>query len=303
MKAVVTGGAGFIGSHLVDELVKDGHEMLVIDDLSSSKAANVNQKARLVRKDIRSDLSKEFEGADTVFHLAADPDVRASAITPRKSFDLNAGGTFSVLESCRKADVPRIVFASTSTVYGETEIIPTPETHPCAPISNYGASKLAGEGYMGSYSASYGMKCTSLRYANIYGERSTRGVIPDFYKKLEKNPRELEILGDGKQDKSYLHISDCVSATLTAWNKQKVQYDVFNVGSKKKITVDEIARLMCRELGLKPKFEYTGTPRGWAGDIRLMLMDTTKLEKLGWKERVSFQVGVKAYIKWLSQNY
>jgi UDP-glucose 4-epimerase len=301
MKVVVTGGAGFIGSHLADALITEGHQVIVIDDLSGGNAANVNRKAKLVKKDIRRDLSKDFDGADAIFHFAADADVRASALTPQKTFDINVAGTFSVLESCRKADVKRIVFTSTSTVYGDAKTIPTPETHPCAPISNYGASKLACEAYLSAYSASYGMKCTSLRYANIIGERSTHGVIYDFYMKLKKNPRELEILGDGRQDKSYLHVSDCVFATLIAWKKQDTDYDVFNVGSLEKTTVDEIAKLVCRELGLNPEFRRTGTPRGWAGDMKVMLLDISKMNALGWTPRIGFNEGLRRYIKFMSR--
>ena len=303
MKIAVTGGAGFIGSHLVDRLVEEDNEVIVIDDLSSGKTEHLNKKAKLVKKDIRLDLSSELEATDSVFHLAADPDVRESAINPKKNFDINVNGTFSVLESCRKADVKQVVLASTSTVYGEATIVPTPETYPCAPISNYGASKLACEAYLSSYSASYGVKGTSLRFANIFGERSTHGVMFDFFHKLKKNPKELEILGDGKQDKSYLHVSDCVNAVMLAWRKQKQDYDVFNVGSKEKINVEEIAQTMSKLLKLRPKFEYTGTTRGWIGDMRIMLLDTSKLRALGWKQTMDFESGLRMYVNWLSETF
>jgi UDP-glucose 4-epimerase len=302
MKVVVTGGAGFIGSHLADSLISEGHEAIVMDNLSSGKKEYVNKKVSFSQKDIRTDLSKDFEGVDTVFHFAADPDVRASATRPASSYDINVFGTFNVLEACRKADVKRIVFPSTSTVYGETDVIPTPETHACAPISNYGASKLACEGYLSSYSATYGIKATSLRFANIVGERSTHGVMFDFYNKLKKNPKEMEILGNGKQDKSYLHVSDCVSGVLIAWKKQTKIYDVFNVGSQEKHNVDAIANEMAKCLGIKPKFAYTGTPRGWVGDMKVMLLDTKKLEALGWKPKIGFEEGVKRYMEWLKEK-
>jgi len=300
MKVAVTGGAGFIGSHLVDRLIEEDNEVLIIDTLLSG--SNTNTKAKFLKKDIRDELSADLEGIETVFHFAADPDVRSSSTNPQKSFDLNVNGTFILLESCRKADVKRMIFASTSTVYGETATMPTPEDHPCRPISNYGASKLACEGYLSSYSASYGIKGTSLRLANIFGERSTHGVMYDFFHKLKKNPNELEILGDGKQGKSYLHVLDTVSAVLTAWKKQELQYDVFNVGSKEQKTVNEIAQLMCKLMDATPKFEYTGTTRGWVGDVKLMLLDTSKIEKLGWKQEISFEESLKAYLKWLRSN-
>lgn len=299
---VVTGGAGFIGSHLVDKLVSEGADVLVIDDLSTGIKGQVNPKARLIRKDIRTDLSAELKDAEAVFHLAADPEVRRSATEPAHGFDINVRGTFSVLEACRKSDVRRVLLASTSTVYGEAKKIPTPEDHPCVPVSNYGASKLAGEAYIASYAGSYGIKGTTLRFANIFGERSSHGVMFDFYHKLKKNPEKLEILGDGKQDKSYLHVSDCVDALLTAWKKQKVPYDVFNAGSRDRITVDTLARLMCDIMELKPEFFYTGTKRGWAGDVPLMLLDVSKLEALGWKQRIGFKQGMERYLRWLPSS-
>lgn len=253
-----------------------------------------------MKRDIRKDLSAELEAIDTVFHLAANPDVRSSAVSPEKTFDTNVFGTFSVLESCRKADVKRFVLASTSAVYGETDVVPTPESHPCVPISNYGASKIAGEGFVSAYSASYGIKATSMRFANIFGERSTHGIMFDFYHKLKKDPKRLEILGDGNQEKSFLHVSDCISAVLTAWKKQERRYDVFNAGSGEKVKVNSIAALLCKELGLKPEFYYTGTNHGWVGDVKVMLLDTKKLQSLGWKPRVGFKEALGRYLSWLS---
>jgi len=203
-----------------------------------------------------------------------------------------------LLESCRKADVPRFLFASSSTVYGDAEI-PTPETAPCNPISQYGASKLAGEGYLSTYCSSYGIKGTTLRYANIFGERNNHGVMFDFYNKLKADPTKLEILGDGKQSKSYLHISDCVSANLIAWKAQEKQYDVFNVGVREQRTVNDIAQLESKFLGLSPSFAYTGTQNGWSGDVRCMLPDSSKLEALGWKAETDFETGIKKYVEWM----
>jgi UDP-glucose 4-epimerase len=304
MKAVVTGGAGFIGSHLADELIKSGYETVVVDNLVSGLKENIPKGARFVKKDITADdLSSDLKGADAVFHFAADPDVRSSAENSAKSFNDNVVGTFRVLEACRKAGAKRFVFASTSTVYGETDVIPTPESHPCEPISNYGASKLACEAYISSYAHTYGIKSSVLRYANIFGDRSTHGVIFDFFQKLRKGPKELEILGNGKQEKSYLFASDCVSGTLTALRSQSGLYAAYNVGSREKKTVDELARLVCSEMKVSPKYTHTGGERGWAGDVRLMLLDVSKLEALGWSEKVPFRDGVARYIGWLRQKY
>jgi UDP-glucose 4-epimerase len=300
---VVTGGAGFIGSHVSDELLKNGHEVVVIDNLSCGSRENVTEPAKLIQKDITKDeLNADFKDIDAVFHFAADPDVRSSAENPRSSFDNNVIGTFRVLEACRKNDIRRFVFASTSTVYGEVNTIPTPEAHPCEPISNYGASKLACEAYVSSYSHSYGIKSTVLRYANIFGTRSTHGVMFDFFQKLKKNPKELEILGNGRQEKSYLFISDCISATMAAFGKQQKMFDVYNVGSREKHAVDDIAKIVSKTLNSKPKTIHTGGERGWKGDVRTMLLDVSKLESLGWKESISLEKGTQIYLEWLMKN-
>ncbi len=301
MRVAVVGGAGFIGSHLVDSLVSENHEVLVIDNLSSGKKENVNPKAKFIEGDIREDLSQQLNDTDTVFHFAADPDVRNSSKTPEKTFDINVRGTFMLLESCRRADVQRFLFASSSTVYGTAEI-PTPETAACNPISHYGASKLAGEGYLSTYCSTYGMKGTSLRYANIFGERLNHGVMFDFYNKLKADPTKLEILGDGKQSKSYLHISDCTTANLIAWKKQEKQYDVFNVAVQEQRTVDDIAQLESKFLGLSPSVSYTGNQNGWKGDVTNMLPDPSKLEGLGWKAETGFEDGIKKYMEHLESN-
>lgn len=303
MRILVTGGAGFIGSHLADALLNKGNEVIVIDDLSAGKKENVAKGAKLAVKNILKDeIAGELKDVETVFHMAADPDVQSSAEDPRKSFEQNVTGTFRVLEACRKADVKGFVFASTSTVYGDARIIPTPEDYPCTPISNYGASKLACEAYCSSYAYSYGIKSTVLRYANIIGERSNHGVMHDFYRKLKNNSTELEILGDGKQDKSYLHVSDCVSATITASEKQSKIYGAFNVGSNEKHTTDEIAKMVCKHMGCTPKFRYTGGERGWTGDVNLMLLDIKKIMALGWSQKVSFEESIERYVRWLDRT-
>ncbi|MBU1681397.1 NAD-dependent epimerase/dehydratase family protein [Candidatus Micrarchaeota archaeon] len=295
MRVAVIGGAGFIGSHLVDSLVQESHEVLVIDNLSSGKKENINSGATFIEGDIRKDLSADLQNTDTVFHLAADPDVRFSSKTPEKTFDINVRGTFMLLESCRKADVSRFLFSSSSTVYGDAKT-PTPETAPCNPISHYGASKLAGEAYLSTYCSNYGMKGTSLRYANIFGERNNHGVMYDFYNKLKSDPTKLEILGDGKQSKSYLHISDCVSANLIVLEKQEKLYDVFNVGVLEQQTVNDIAQLECQFLGLSPSITYAGAGQAWKGDVKNMLLDSSKLETLGWEAETDFKAGLKKYI-------
>ncbi|MBI5158751.1 NAD-dependent epimerase/dehydratase family protein [Candidatus Micrarchaeota archaeon] len=300
MSVLVTGGAGFIASHLVDVLVSKQSNIVVLDDLSSGKKENVNKKAKLIVKDIvRDDIDSAFKGVSTVFHFAADPLVKESAENPAHSFNINVSGTFRVLEACRKNNVKKIVFASTSTVYGDAAVIPTPETALLEPVSNYGASKLANEAYVSSYCHTYGMRGVSLRFANIFGPRSTHGVMKDFFFKLKKNAKQLEILGDGKQDKSYLFVSDCIEAILLASEKSAKAYSAFNVGSSDKMKVLEVARIVCEIMRVSPDFSFTGGKRGWVGDVPVMLLDTKKICALGWKQKTSFKQGVKKYVEWL----
>lgn len=298
---LITGGAGFIGSHLADALCSQGHPISILDNLSSGKKENLSDKAQLVVGDILNP-PESLPEAETVFHLAADPDVRSSAQNPLKSFENNAIGTYHMLEWCRKVDARHFVLASSSTVYGETSVQPTPEYCPTEPISNYGASKLACEAYVSSFSRTYGIKATILRYANIFGERSTHGVIYDFFMKLKRNPKRLEILGNGLQEKSYLYIRDALDATMAAWKKQPGQFGIFNIGSSSKVNVNEIADIICLELGVSPFLSYTGGERGWDGDVKSMLLDTTSIRNLGWEEKTSFEEGVRNYVSHLSSH-
>jgi len=268
LRAVVTGGCGFIGSHLVDTLMESSAEIIVVDNLSNGSTANVErwlglQSFKLVRGDLKDPSGgwrECFRGIDVVFHFAANPEVRISVTSPRVYFDENVLATFNVLEACRRHGVPYLVFASSSTVYGEARVIPTPEDyHPLEPISVYGACKLACENLTISYSKLYGIKSLILRYANIIGPRSNHGVIIDFINKLKANPRKLEILGDGTQRKSYLHVNDYVNATLhtlKVFMKEDKDYDIYNIGSEDWVTVREIADIIVEEMGLE-NVEYT----------------------------------------------
>ncbi|MFH1448288.1 MAG: GDP-mannose 4,6-dehydratase [Candidatus Micrarchaeota archaeon] len=248
-----------------------------------------------------SSVFRAMRDIECVFHLAADPLVRESAGRPILSFDINVRGTLNVLEAARKRDVASIVFSSTSAAYGDAKVFPTPEVHPAIPISNYAASKISAESYVASYASTYGTKATVLRYANIYGPRSHHGVMHDFYFKLKRNPDELVILGNGKQSKSYLFVTDCIEATISAHAKQRGTFNVFNVGSDRTMTVDEIAKDISSIMGLTPKYKYTGGKRGWVGDVNRMRLDVRKLKRAtGWKPTVSMRVGIGEYVKWLS---
>ncbi|MCY0868223.1 MAG: NAD-dependent epimerase/dehydratase family protein [Desulfurococcus sp.] len=312
---IVTGGAGFIGSHLIDYFASEssGRDLIVVDNLSSGSIRNIEQHLRSgIVKLVEADLTvfdekwiKWFKDGEIVFHYAANPEVRVSSIEPRIHFDNNVVATFNVLEAMRIHDVDRIVFASSSTVYGEPAVIPTPEDYyPLKPISVYGASKLASEVLIQSYCSLYGFKALVLRYANIIGARSSHGVIVDFISKLKANPSVLEILGDGSQRKSYLHVSDAVEATVhlvkhAAWTPGS--FEVYNVGNNDWITVTEIADIVVEEMGLK-NVQYvfkkvTPDGRGWPGDVKLMLLDIRKLESSGWKPTLSSRQAVRRTVR------
>ncbi|MHC1627101.1 MAG: NAD-dependent epimerase/dehydratase family protein [Methanoculleaceae archaeon] len=293
MFAVVTGGAGFIGSHLVDALVAAGDELAVVDDCRTGDARYLDRHVRgghIVH--CRNDLLGDgwlhlLEDADRVYHLAADPDVRESAANPRSPFDNNVVATQRVLEGMRRYDVSEIVFTSTSTVYGEATVIPTPEDYaPLEPISVYGGSKLACEALISAYCHTYGMRAWVFRFANIVGPRSGHGVIPDFIARLRSDPGTLEILGDGRQIKSYMHVSDCVDGMLFAVEHADERFNVFNLGSEDWIDVRTIAGIVCEEMGLSDvKFRFTGGDRGWVGDVPRMQLSIERIARLGWRPR------------------
>ncbi|MDP2767259.1 MAG: NAD-dependent epimerase/dehydratase family protein [Candidatus Methanoperedens sp.] len=291
-KIIVTGGAGFIGSHIVDRLLFQCHEVTVIDNLSSGRmefleAHILDKNFKFINLDLieLKKLKKAISGADVIYHLAANPDVRLGAENTRIHLEQNIIATYNVLEAMRMNKQQNIVFTSTSTVYGEAAVIPTPENYgPLIPISLYGASKLACEALITSYCGSFDMRSWIFRFVNIVGERSTHGIIVDFINKLKNNPNSLEILGDGEQRKSYLHVSDCVDAILYAVGNSHEMANIFNIGSNDTITSTEIAEMVVKEMGLKyVKFTYTGGKRGWIGDVPRMLLSIDKLQALGWK--------------------
>lgn len=308
MRSIVTGGAGFIGSHLVDHLVSTGDDVIVIDslvsgDINSIKSHLNAKKVVLVSADLLSDSWQDHvAGADRVYHLAADPDVRESAFSPDKQLHNTIIATHRVLEAMRKGGVKEIVFTSTSTVYGEAAIIPTSESYtPMEPVSVYGASKLACEALISAYCHSFSMKSWIFRFANIIGARSGHGVITDFIRKLRENPEVLEILGDGKQTKSYLEVSECIKAILFVASHTSDSVNTYNIGSEDWISVTDIADIVSGEMGLTPQYHYTGGSRGWVGDVPKMQLDITRLKNLGYipgiTSRESVRVAVRAALE------
>lgn len=304
MRCMVTGGAGFIGSHLVDALVARGDEVVVVDSLRTGSEENLGdhlskKRVRLIRQDLLEDGWQEsLKGIRRVYHLAADPDVRQSAVSPGSQVQQNLIATWRVLEAMRHRGVPQIVFTSTSTIYGDAAIIPTPEDYaPLEPVSVYGATKLACEAIISSYCHSYAMQAWIYRFANIIGERSNHGVIWDFIHKLRDDPGTLEILGDGRQSKSYLEVGACVDAMLFAADHSTDRVNTFNVGSEDWIDVRTIADLVAGEMGLGGvKYHFTGGERGWVGDVPRMQLSVRKLRDLGWNPGIDSRESVKKAI-------
>ena len=308
MFSVVTGGAGFIGSHLVDALVARGDRVLVIDNLSTGEHGNLavhldGGTVELLVADLLEDGWQErLAGADRVYHVAADPDVRGGASSPASMFEESVVATFRVLEAMRAAEVPEIAFTSTSTVYGEATVIPTPEDYtPMVPISVYGAGKLACEAMIGAYCHSFGKRSFIFRFANIVGERSNHGVSWDFIHKLRADPHVLEILGDGRQTKSYLEVHACVDAFLYVCDHAKETVNIFNIGSEDWVDVVTIADLVVGAMGLTGvEYRFTGGDRGWVGDVPRMLLAIDRLKSLGWRpqldSRESMEIAIRAQL-------
>ncbi|WP_440946648.1 NAD-dependent epimerase/dehydratase family protein [Methanosarcina sp. T3] len=301
-RILVTGGAGFIGSNLVDRLLEKGNRVIVFDNLSSGKREFIehhlkNPDFSLVKGDLLDPEAIEgvCKDIDLVCHVAANPDVKLGASDTKVHLDQNILATYNLLETMRKGGIKKIAFTSTSTVYGEARVMPTPEDYgPLIPISLYGASKLACEALITSYSHTFDMQAWIFRFANIVGPRSTHGITVDFIKKLKENPHRLEILGDGKQEKSYLHVSECVDAILFAIENSKEEVNIFNIGSEDTISATGIGKVVVEEMGLSDvEFTYTGGSRGWKGDVPRMRLGIEKLKAIGWKPACTSERSVR----------
>jgi len=310
VKAFVSGGAGFIGSNLVDRLLDVGHEVTVYDNLSTGllqflEYARDFDRFRLVEGDLLDEgsLSEAISGHEFVFHLAANADVRFGTEHPQRDLEQNTIVTNNVLEAMRKNGISKIAFASTGSVYGDATVIPTPENAPF-PIqtSLYAASKLAGEGLIAAYCGGFGFQSWIFRFVSILGERYTHGHVFDFYRKLKQNPSRLEVLGNGKQRKSYLYIQDCIDAMLFALEKSNESVNVLNLGVDGYCEVNDSIGWICEELGVTPKLEYSGGDRGWIGDNPFIFLDTSNIRDLGWKPKLSIQDGVLKTIQYLKTN-
>jgi UDP-glucose 4-epimerase len=310
-RALITGGAGFIGSHLADRLAADGNEVVVYDDFSTGRRRFVEQLedrpgVSIVEGDVLDEpsLRRALAGCELVFHLQANADVRHGLDHPTRDLEQNTIATSTVLEAMRAEGVSRIAFSSTGSIYGEPDVFPTPEDCPFpVQTSLYGASKLAAEGMIAAYCHGYGFTGTCLRFVSALGERYTHGHVFDFYRALQDDPTRLRILGDGRQRKSYMYVGDCVDGILAAVEATAAgTADVFNLGTDETISVDESVALITSALGVTPELEHTGGERGWPGDSPLIHLDCSKLRAAGWTPAVAIPEAIERTVAWLDAN-
>jgi UDP-glucose 4-epimerase len=311
----VTGASGFIGSTLVDRLLSKNLTVIGWDNFTTGQRRFLDQALKhknftLIEGDNLdfTALAAAMKGCDTVFHLAANADVRFGTEHPRKDLEQNTIATFNVLEAARLNSIKQFAFSSTGSTYGEAAVIPTPE-HAPFPVqtSLYGASKVAGEGMISAYGEGFGMESYIFRFVSILGERYTHGHIFDFYKQLREHPEKLRVLGDGSQRKSYLYVQDCVDAILHVMRLQTAKdapqhTQIYNLGTPEYVQVNDSIRTIINHLGLKPALEYSGGNRGWIGDNPFIFLDTQKITATGWKPKLTIQQGIAQTIRWLEAN-
>ena len=309
-RAFVTGGAGFIGSHVVDRLAQVGANVTIFDNFSTGQERFIshhagNSKVRIVRADVLDSerLNREMTGCDFVFHLQANADVRGGIQRTRVDLEQNTIATWNILEAMRLNEIRRIVFASSATVYGEPDVFPTPENYASLQTSLYGASKLAGEAMVQAYSEYFGITSYIFRFVSWIGERYSHGVIFDFIRKLRDSTQTLEVLGDGKQRKSYLDVIDGVNGIFYAVQHAKELKNVFNLGHDEFMNVLDLADIIVEQLGLNGvRYLTTGGERGWIGDSPFVHLDTTKLKALGWQPQVSIEQGIRNTVRYLQAH-
>ncbi len=310
MRFFITGGAGFIGSNLTDRLLSRSHEVVAYDNFSTGymeflTSARKNKLFRMIKGDVldKKSLIKAMKGCDFVFHLAANADVRFGLNHPSKDLEQNTVATFRVLEAMRKNKIGKIAFSSTGSIYGESSVIPTPEDAPFpVQTSLYGASKLAAEGLLQAYCEGFGFQSWIFRFVSILGERYTHGHVFDFYKKLLDNPGKLEVLGNGRQKKSYLYIQDCIDAMLFGLKNFKEKTNIVNLGTNEYCQVRDSIGWITNHLKVKPVLKFTGGERGWVGDNPFIFLDTSKINKAGWKPKLTIREAIIKTLDYLIEN-
>ena len=306
----ITGAAGFIASNLSDYLLKNDNKVIAYDNFTTGNKAFLelsinNKNFKLIEGDILDfeKLKLSMAGCDFVFHLAANADVRFGTDHVDKDLKQNTIGTFNVLEAMRSNNIKKIAFSSTGSVYGEANIIPTPEDAPF-PIqtSFYGASKLAGESLLSAFAEGFNFQVWIFRFVSILGERYSHGHVYDFYKQLLNDPTKLAVLGNGKQRKSYLYVGDCIDAIMVAIEKSNEKVNLFNLGTDEYCEVNDSIGWISEYLKLNPVLSYTGTARGWIGDNPFIFLDTKKIRNLGWKPKYTIKEGIIKTIQYLENN-
>jgi UDP-glucose 4-epimerase len=312
MRLLITGGAGFIGSHLADALLEAGHEVTAVDNLSLGRRENVAHLASHPCFELCVFDANDTQKLQTllvrnriecVFHLAANSDIARSHDNPDIDFRATLGTTYSVLLAMRASGVKQLVFASTSAVYGDTSA-PLDEGYgPLLPVSHYGAAKLAGEAFISSFAANYGIQAWIARFPNVVGERSTHGVIHDLIQRLRQDPNRLKVLGDGQQAKPYLYVKDLVEALIYLWRNARESLNLFNVGVTTRTNVDRIVKTVVDEMRLTPQIEYAGGRRGWIGDVPQVQYRIDKLRTLGWRARRDSDEAVRTAVRAILESH
>jgi len=314
MNILVTGGAGFIGSHLIDLLLDQGHKLTCVDNLYLGRIKNIQHRLedknfKFYKLDVLNlkGLKEVFKksGFSAVFHLVANSDIKQSSTDTKLDLKLNFLSTYNILEAMRINNVRDIVFASSSAIFGETDKLITEDAGPLMPISFYGASKLAAEAYISAYVHNFGMRAWLIRFPNVVGGRATHGILYDLMHQLKKNVRRIKVLGNGEQEKPYLYVKELVEGMVFIWQKAKNNYNCFNLGPVSTIKVSRIAQIILEELGLKGKtlIEYSGGERGWSGDVPRYRYSLDKVKKLGWRAQLSPEEAVRLSVRELKKEY
>ena len=304
-RVLVTGGAGFVGSHVADRLLAEGAEVTILDNFSTGWRQFVPARARLIEGDLldRAAVARAVEGCDFVFHFAANADIKDNLLEPRRFIEQNVVATQNLLEAMRAAGVREVAFASTGSVYADATVVPTPEDAPFpVQTSLYATSKLAAEGLLSSYALGYGFHVWVFRFVSLLGPRYTHGHVIDFWRKLRRDPTRLDVLGDGHQKKSYLHVADCVSGMLLAIARVREPINLFNLGHQDWIELDQSIAIITATLGVKPRIVHGGGDRGWVGDSPRILLDTTRLRALGWAPTRSIEESIVETLAFLEAS-
>ena len=307
---IVTGCCGFIGSTMVDRLLLLGYRVIGVDNVSTGQIrfldrAIQNSNFQFIQLDLLNlqQLKEAFCGGDFVIHFAANADVRFGTQHPGRDLEQNTNATFHVLEAMRVNNIKRIAFSSTGSVYGEASVIPTPEGAGFpVQTSLYGASKAACEGLITAYCEGFGIQSWIFRFVSILGERYTHGHVFDFYQKLKADPTQLEVLGNGRQRKSYLYVQDCIDAIFLAIEKAQDKVNIFNLGVDDFCEVNDSIGWICDFLNVTPRLSHTGGERGWVGDSPFIYLDTQRIQSLGWTPKLNIKEGVLRTVQYLRDN-